>query len=410
MKILIISQYYWPENFKINSLSLDFVENGHSVTVLTGIPNYPSGSFFKGYKFFSNKTEYWNGVKIIRSKIIRRYNGKGFYLFLNYISFAIFSSLKLFFLKKDFDKILVYQPSPITVGIPAIIAKYLFKIPIFFWVQDLWPESLTDAGGIKNKFILNTAEKVTKFIYKKSDVILIQSEGFRNYIVNQGIKNKKIYFFPNPTENFYKTESIKNQYYNTFKKGFNIIFAGNIGEAQDFENIILAASLVKIKDNNIYWNIFGDGRMRSLYEKRVIDLGLQTNFFFRGNVEPFEMPHYFACADTLLVSLKETKIFNLTIPAKLQSYLACGKPIIGSISGSGAKIILESDSGFISKPSDPNDLSRIVLKMANLENEVRINMGINARKYFDLNFNSKKLFKNLEILMDSVIFSKNNNN
>lgn len=404
MNILIITQYYWPENFKINTLAQEFTKNGHKVTVLTGIPNYPTGKFFPGYSFFNNKIEYKDEIKIIRSKVIRRYNSKGYNLFLNYFSFALFSSLKIFFLKKEYDAIFVYQPSPITVGIPALIAKYCFKIPIFFWVQDLWPQSLTDAGGVKNKLILKIAEKLTQLIYKHSDIILIQSEGFREYIRNQGVKNEKIHFLPNPTEKFYKIEQIRKLYKDKFKIGFNIIFAGNIGEAQDFENIISAADIVKSYNQKVYWNIFGDGRFKKYYENKVIELGLQENFFFKGSVESTEMPYYFACADVLLVSLKESKIFNLTIPAKLQSYLACGKPIIGSILGNGAKIILDSNSGFTSMPGNPNELSKIVLKMANLETSIRNKFGDNARSYYEKHFDSDLLYNKLESLMKSNLY------
>ena len=166
MKILIITQYFWPESFKINDLALGLKERGHDVSVLTAIPNYPKGVFFDNYSFWKNNEEEWNGIKIYRSKIFSRGNG-GFRLMLNYISFVFFCSLKVFFIKEKFDKIFVYEPSPITVGLPAIVASRRMKIPYYFWVQDLWPESLSAAGGIKNKYVLGFFEKITKVIYQK---------------------------------------------------------------------------------------------------------------------------------------------------------------------------------------------------------------------------------------------------
>ena len=154
MKILVITQYFWPESFIINDLCLALKERGHEVSVLTGKPNYPQGRFNNGYSFFNKTTEYWNGIKIYRSPLIPRGKGSGFRLFINYLSFAIIASVRLLFINKKFDKIFVYEPSPITVGLPGIVAKYKFGAPMYFWVQDLWPESISAAGGVKNKRIL----------------------------------------------------------------------------------------------------------------------------------------------------------------------------------------------------------------------------------------------------------------
>ena len=202
MKILLVSQYFYPENFKINDLVFSLKERGHEVTVLTGKPNYPKGSFFDGYSWSSPDFENINGIPVFRSNLFSRGNGSAILLFLNYLSFAILASLKLKKIKGSFDVIFVYQTSPVTVGIPAYFAKLLFKVPIYFWVQDLWPESLTAAGGIKNKFILGFFNSLTKWIYKHSKKILIQSIGFREYIQNQGVPKDKIIFYPNLTENF----------------------------------------------------------------------------------------------------------------------------------------------------------------------------------------------------------------
>ena len=159
MRILFITQYFWPEDFIINDLCVDLKKRGHSITILSGKPNYPKGKYYKGYNFFSKNTEIWNNCKIYRVNNLPRFNGTSIPLLLNYISYALLASIKIFFIKEKFDKILVYEPSPITVGIPAIFAKYHFKSPIYFWVQDLWPESLSAASNIKNKKLLNFVNK-----------------------------------------------------------------------------------------------------------------------------------------------------------------------------------------------------------------------------------------------------------
>jgi glycosyltransferase involved in cell wall biosynthesis len=399
MRILIVTQYFWPENFKINSLANELKIRGHKIVVLTGLPNYPSGKIMEGYSLWKNNNEIWNEIQIYRSKIIPRYSGGGVNLFLNYISFVFFSSIKLFSINTKIDLIFVYQPSPVTVGIPAILAKYRFKAPIYFWVQDLWPDSLKDAGGLTNKLILGLVNTLTKFIYKKSKIILVQSKAFVSYILNQGVPISKIHYFPNPTENFYKVLEIDLNYINQFKNGFNLIFAGNIGEAQSFDTLIEAALILKKHNLPIFFNILGDGRAKDNYVNKVASLNLQDIFLFLGAYPPEVMPRYFSCADALIVSLKKSKIFSLTIPAKVQSYLACGKPIIGSIDGEGARIILESKAGYISSSEDANALANNIVLMYKLTKAERIQIGNNGREYFEKEFSMKILLKNFELVI-----------
>jgi colanic acid biosynthesis glycosyl transferase WcaI len=405
MRILIITQYFWPENFKINSLSLELKNNGHDVSVLTGLPNYPTGKISAGYSFWKNNNETWNGIKIYRSRLMPRFSGKGVYLFFNYISFALFASIKLLFsIKEKPDLIFVYEPSPITVGIPAIVAKKKFKnIPIFFWVQDLWPDSLKDTGAFNNKFILNAVDKLTRYIYKKSDLVLVQSEAFTEYIIKQGVPLNKIKYFPNPTENFYNLKKVEFAYSKLFPIGFNLIFAGNIGEAQSFDTLIEAAQKLKQLKYPIFWNIFGDGRTREQFSRRVVELNLEENFIFKGTFKSEEMPSLFACADALVVSLKKSKIFSLTIPAKVQSYLACGKPIIGSIDGEGAKIIKQARAGLVSASEDVDNLVANIIQLYNLSETERTTLGLNGRVYFEKEFSMDILIDKLEIIFESKI-------
>jgi len=405
MRILIITQYFWPENFKINSLSLELKNNGHEVSVLTGLPNYPTGKISAGYSFWKNNNETWNGIKIYRSRLMPRFSGKGVYLFFNYISFAVFASIKLLLsIKEKPDAIFVYEPSPITVGIPAILAKKKFKnIPIFFWVQDLWPDSLKDTGAFNSKFVLNAVDKLTRYIYKKSDLILVQSEAFTEYIIKQGVPSNKIKYFPNPTEKFYDVKKADLNYSILFPIGFNLIFAGNIGEAQSFGTLIDAAYKLKQLNYPIFWNIFGDGRAKEQFKKRVIELHIEDYFQFKGAFKSEEMPFLFSCADGLVVSLKKSKIFSLTIPAKVQSYLACGKPIIGSIDGEGARIIQQAKAGFVSSSEDVDNLIANIIKLYNLSEIERATLGLNGRKYFEKEFSMEILIDKLENIFESKI-------
>ena len=400
MKILVISQYFYPENFRINDLVFSLKKRGHQITVLTGKPNYSKTHFFEDYGWKSDDFEIINEIPVYRANLVSRRNGGALRLFLNYFSFALLAFLKLRKIKGPFDAIFVYEPSPITVGIPAIFAKKKFNSPIYFWAQDLWPESLVAAGGVNNKFILGFFNFLTKWIYNHSKKVLIQSNGFREYILNQGISNDKILFYPNPTEDFYKPLQGVNEYQEFFQKEFfNIIFAGNIGEAQSFHTIIEAVHL--LKNLPVKFVILGDGRYKETAISLIKDKGLEFHFNFLGSFPATEMPKFFSHADALLVSLKKDKIFSLTIPAKIQSYLACGKPIIASIDGEGAKIVSDAKCGVTSPAEDSIALSNVIKELIALDKSTLVDMGNNGRAYYEKEFDRDYLLEKLEVIFNS---------
>jgi glycosyltransferase involved in cell wall biosynthesis len=399
MKILIVTQYFWPENFKINDIAHALIERGHKVSVLTGKPNYPEGKFYSHYSYFNKNYEVWNNIKIYRSFMIPRGDGKGLLLSLNYMSFVIFSSIRLFFIKEKFDKIFVFEPSPITVGIPAIVCKFRFNAPIYFWVQDLWPESLTAAGGIKNRYIISFFSRLTKFIYSHSFKILVQSKAFIPYILKQGISRERLIYYPNSAESFYKKHPVNPEFFTKFPEGFKLIFAGNLGEAQSFDTIIGTIDLL-VKDGiNVQLIILGNGRMREHIQNEIIKLGLSNNIHLWGSFESNMMPDFFSCADALLVALKKDLIFSLTIPSKIQSYLACGKPIIASLDGEGAKIVEEAKAGFTSNSEDIIGLKNVIMKMYLLPTWRHKELGDNARSYFEKEFEREMLIDKLESIL-----------
>ncbi len=400
MKILIITQYFYPENFRINDLALGLKEKGHQVSVLTGIPNYPKGSFFDNYAFWKNNDEVWNGMKIYRAKILPRGKG-GIKLILNYLSFAFFCSIKALFIKEKFDKIFVYQPSPVTVGIPAIIASKKMKIPYYFWVQDLWPASLSAGGGINNPYIHQFFNKLTQYIYKKAKVILIQSNGFISYINKQGNFLDKITYFPNSAENFYKALNPEANYLNKMPEGFKLLYAGNLGEAQGISTFIDAAKIIQDKGIDIKWIFLGDGRQKDHYVSEIKRKNLQKNFFFLGSFPVETMPSFFCCADALIVSLKNENIFSLTVPSKIPSYLASGKPILGALDGEGAKVISDSKAGYVSMPENPELFAKIVIDFYNLTNTEKKEMAENAIKYFKKEFDRDMLIDRLVTIFEN---------
>ena len=395
MRILVISQYFYPENFRINDLCYGLKEKGHNVAVLTGKPNYPNGQFYKGYGFFKKRIEVINGITIYRSNLIPRGKGSGFRLFVNYLSFVFFGLFRLFFIKEKFDKIFVYAPSPITVGYLGAFASFLFRAKPYLWVHDLWPESVKDAGGINNKFVLGLVNLMTKSIYYFYNTILVQSPRFKDYLVNQGVNEKKILFYPYYAESFYKVIEPNQKINKIFSKRLNIVFAGNIGVAQSFDTIINAVEIVSKKIDNFTVIVLGDGRDKKRILDKINSLNLNSHFKFLGSFPPEKMSEFFASADALLVTLKKTKIFSMTIPGKLQSYLACGRPIIGSIDGIGAEIIKESSCGLVTPSEDYNGLAESIINFYNSTEESRVKFGINARKYFEKEFARDKLLLKL---------------
>ncbi len=404
MHILIISQYFWPENFRINELALSLKNKGHKVTVLTGQPNYPEGRFFKGYGFLKKNREVFNGVQIIRVPIFTRGKGGFFKLFLNYSSFVLSAGiLGPVLCRGKYDIIFVYEPSPITVGIPAIVMKKFKKAPIIFWVQDLWPETLPAVGVITSETILQSVGLMVRFIYSQCDRILIQSKSFRASVEKYTSRTEKILYFPNSAEELY--QPLKYQVDapegELIPTGFKVMFAGNIGVAQGFATILDAADLLK-EYNEIHWVILGDGRMRTWIEGEIKRRDLVKTFHLLGKYPIETMPLFFSYSDALLVTLKKDPIFSLTIPAKLQSYLACGKPIIAALDGAGAVVVDESQSGLVCQPDNSNELANAVLKMYNMPEKKREKMGAKGREYFETFFEGKMLVSKLETWMKEV--------
>lgn len=399
MNILVVTQYFWPENFRVNDLCLALQERGHKVTIYTGIPNYPRGSFFKGYGIFGPFKEKFNGMDVIRVPILPRGSKKGVFLVLNYISYFVSASLLApFLLREEYDRIFVYEPSPITVAIPGIVIKYLKRIPMILWVTDLWPESLEATGTVKSPKALWLVGKMVKWIYYHVDKILITSRGFRKKVEKYCDESSKIIYWPQWAENlFTDSSSIPSGYIdkNIPSDGFNIVFAGNIGSAQDFETIVGAADLLKDKID-INFIILGDGMMSNWLEEEIDKKGLQKTFHLLGRKPLESMPYYFKKADALLLTLRNSEIFSITVPSKLQSYLASGKPIIVGVDGEAAQIVKDWNAGVCSKAGDPNSLKDAILKLYSSSDEERVTFGENAFACYKEEFNRESLISGLE--------------
>ena len=390
MKFLIVSQYFWPEEFRINDLALELVKKGHEVYVITGNPNYPKGKFIKGYGF-KYSTENYYGIKIHRIPIFAR--GKSsFMLILNYVSFAFFGSIFAYFHKEKYDKVFAVNYSPITAIIPAIVYSKKNKIKLSIWVQDLWPESVVAASNIKSKIVQKWLTKLVKYIYKNSKLIFIANYGFKKSIIEKGISNDKIKYMPNWAEDIYKCKKIINVTREEFNipQGFVIMFAGNIGEAQDIEAIIKAAELTK-ENPSIQWVFIGDGRKSKWLRDEIQEKKLTKIITLLGRHPIESMPSFFKLADVMLVSLKNEYIFSLTVPGKVQSYMASSKPILTMLNGEGSRLIKESKSGFVANAGDYKTLSKNVQKCFNLSSIKLNELGQNAFITYEKKFSKNKI-------------------
>lgn len=409
MRLLVITQYFWPENFRINDLVEGLIQRAYEVTVLTGLPNYPSGKLSPGYTLRGPYTEHFGSAELVRVPLIPRGKAGGLNLVLNYLSFAVTASvLGNWRCKGHYDAILVFEPSPITVGIPARIIAKLKGAPILFWVQDLWPESLSATGAVMSPQILKVVEGLVRWIYKGCTRILVQSEAFVQPVARLGVQLDKINYFPNSAEAIFRGGSSDKKWTGpTLPTGFRVMFAGNIGAAQSVATILAAAEILR-SYSDIHWIFVGDGRLAGWLKKEVVERGLASQIHLMGQFPLASMPDWFAQADLMLATLRRDPVFALTIPSKIQSYLACAKPIVAALDGEGARIVQLSGAGFTAAAEDAEGLAvavQNIYKMAPAERKV---LGENGRKYYEKHFDRETLLDKLDVwLKETKVKSTN---
>ncbi|MBU1645426.1 MAG: glycosyltransferase family 4 protein [Gammaproteobacteria bacterium] len=404
MNILVVSQYFWPENFRVNELVAGLVERGHVVTVLTGQPNYPDGRFPPGYGWRGRRREKIFGAEIIRVPLVARGDGIALRLALNYLSFALFASIAACFrIRGAVDVIIVFEPSPITVGIPAVVAAHKFRAPILFWVLDLWPASLAAAGAVRSPAVLRGVGHLVRWIYRQCARVLVPSRAFITDVVSYGTPPQRVRYFPNWIESEYASDNAEHPVDVVLPSGFRVVFAGNIGAAQGFPEIIAAAERVAAQCAEVRWIIVGDGRMAEWAREEVARRGLADRVVFLGQLPSAKMPALFAEADALLVSLKSDPVFSLTIPGKVQSYLAAGRPVLAMLDGEGARIVAEAGAGLVCAAGDVEGLAAHVCTLVGKTPAERAAMGSRGRDYARAEFAREPLFDRLESWCEEAI-------
>lgn len=393
MRLLIWSQYFWPESFPINRIASELVGHGLKVTVVTGKPNYPDGRLYPGYAAAGIRREDYCGIEIVRIPLFPRGAGSARELALNYLSFIcsgyLFAPAAL--RGKTFDALFVYAPSPLLKALPAIFVAWLKRVPVVVWVQDLWPEALEATGFVRNRCLLTLIESAVRYVYRRSDSILIQSEAFRAP-VERLVKNKeKIGFLPNFAPDGGDAMGRPNEHKSAVVKDigrhFSVVFAGNIGTVQSCETIVSAAELLKGRHPIKFYLVGGGCRLASI-EAEVKKRSL-TNVVSTGRLSPHEMPSVFSAASVLLVTLSDSPAMARTVPSKLQTYLAQGKPVIASLNGEGARLVVEANAGIACPAGNPESLADAVLKMHAMSPNERLRLGENGHRYFRTHFESK---------------------
>ena len=393
MKILVVSQYFYPENFRINTLARELVIRGHNVTVLTAYPQYPHGRIYDGYGFDIPYEKEWAGVRIERVKTYPR--GKTpIGLLANCISFVVSANKWVKECSEKFDAVFVFGLSPITLGLPAVTYKEKFGAPVFFYLQDLWPESVTEVMGIRFGPLTWVINRIVDRIYTNSDKILCTSNGYITHLIKRGVEPEKLVYWPQFCVEPDLSQAEKPDIF--ADDTFHFVFTGNIGDAQGLNLLVEAAA--QLKDQPIRWILVGDGRSKERIEKRVSELGIEKNVVFTGKVSEQEANVYVHFADCAFLSFRDNALFNLVLPAKLQTYLACGTPILAAAGGESAALIREAQCGIAVNP-DLDGLVNGVLEMTSLSQEARNRMGQAAKSYSQKYFEQETLLNQLEELL-----------
>lgn len=390
--ILVISQYFYPEQFRINDMCQEWVERGYKVTVVTGIPNYPMGKIFDGYGLAKKRHENWNGIEIYRIPLIPR-GSSSIGMILNYLSFMISGMFAAKFMVIKADYVFSFEVSPMTQVLTGICFAKRLQVPHYLYVQDLWPENVITVTGITNPVIIKPIDKMVDYIYKNTDEIFATSPSFVDAICNRKIKvdRKKVHYWPQYAEEFYHPCDKKAVGEIPDDDSFKVIFTGNIGTAQGLQ--ILPKTAEMLKKENVKFIMVGDGRYLEEFIDEVKSRNVEDKFVMVQRQPAERIPELLSACDAAFLSFQNDELWTMTIPAKLQSYMACGMPVIAAAQGETKRIIEEAQCGVCSRIGDAEELS---LKIKDMMNTDLVEMGRKSREYFKEHFDKKMLMDQMD--------------
>lgn len=394
-RILILSQYFWPESFQINALVDALGDAGADVTVLTGQPNYPDGKVFPGYHALSVRRErYGKATDVFRVPIAPRGRASGVRLALNYLSFIASASLigPWLLRRRPVDVVFVFAPSPILQSIAGVALKTFKGAKLVTWVQDLWPQSLMSTGHVTNPSLLSAVEELVRWIYRHNDRLYGQSQAFVAEI-GKLAERTPVEYFPNPGDSAFAAGGSSQLAKLTLPAGFNVVFAGNLGTVQALDTVLDAATLLR-DEADVRFVLIGSGSRGAWLAEEVARLGL-ANVMLPGRFEMSAMPAILSQADALLASMKRSPILSQTIPSKVQAYLAAGKPILASMDGEGAELVVQAGAGLASPAEDAAALATNVRRLRTMAPSERAGLGANGLSFYDRHFHPRRLAEQL---------------
>lgn len=399
MNILVVCQHYWPEQFQITTICEELAKRGHEVTVLVGLPNYPSGVIPLEYRHGKNRIQEKKGVKIVRVREVPRKSG-AISLAINYYSYSQAAAQQTKRLSEDFDVIFAYQLSPVLMAIPAVKYKQRTGAPLLLYCLDLWPESMKVMLGNRYSFLLSHYEKVSKEIYNSADIVALQSSAFAGYFKQvHEISEDKLVYLPQFATSEYLDMDFEQEH-----EGISFVFLGNIGRAQDIF-CILNALLSMSHKTGFRVHFVGDGARLEAAKRFVAENLLDDRVFFHGQQSFSKMPEYYSLADACLLTLDGSNWIGNTLPSKLQGYMAAGKPILAAINGGARDVIKESGCGVCVDAGDAQNFARIIDDF--IDNpEVYRHCGAAGREYFKMNFTCERFIESLEKLLKNLVERK----
>ena len=395
--ILVISQVFYPEQFRINDMCQEWIKRGYKVTVLTGIPNYPQGQFYDGYGFLKKRKEIWNGVEVIRIPVIPRGKSK-IGLVLNYFSFPISGFFWNLFNKIKADYCFMFETSPMTQCVIGVWYAKKYKIPLYAYIQDLWPENVEIVTGITSPLVIEPIQKMVDYIYKNCDEIFVTSPSFVRAVCERKIKvpESKVHYWPQYAEEFYQPLKCESVPEIPQIDAFKIMFTGNVGYAQGLDILPKTAKILKDKGKKVLFCIVGDGRYMEEFKKEIAKLQVEDMFCLTGRKPAEDIPKLLSACDAAFLSFMKTKLFEMTIPAKLQSYMACGMAIVAAAAGETQRIINEAKCGYQCPSGEVNSLVDVIEKMMICSREELLEMKKNSRQYFVEHFEKKQLMDQMD--------------
>lgn len=396
-RILVVSQHYWPENFRITDLCAGFVADGCAVDVLCGLPNYPSGEWFEGYRYTGPRRETHDGIEIFRAGEIRRKGNTGLRIFLNYISYpvtALFSLPRLH--GRRYDAVFCYETSPVLMLLPAIVYAKLHRVPLTCYVLDLWPENLYSVLPVRNRALRAVAAGVSHWLYRRCDRLIAMSPALDARLAAIAPKAQRT-VIPQYCEDFYAQETENAALKHRFAGRFNVLFAGNISPAQNLPLLVECARRLKADGRrDIHFIIVGSGMSMESLQQEIEESGVAEWFTFEGRRPAEQIPAYHTMADALFAALSASDDVGLTVPAKIASYFAAGRPCLVSVSGEAARVVLESGAGLASEAGDADELYQNLLALASLPTAARARMGKAGFRYYQAHFRRAPLLQKLE--------------